>query len=169
MLHAINYVSGRYCCTADSMSVTGGVRDWLNFECFISLEFRGRFICGSPYMWKYITTSWNPLNSCCCYYCCCCWSPSRSTTTLHYQELSGRAAACERRWLCSPKSEAQSLLQWGQRGPVFGLAVEAWRAARRFMEVLIQSFVKLFKPASHTVLQTYRSLAEASRSNKRTA
>ena len=90
------------------------------------------------------------LHCCCC--CCCCWSPSRSTTTLHCYELLQRWAVWIRRWLCRPNSEAQTLLQWGQRGPAFGLAVAARRAARRFIEVLAQPFMKSLKPASHTVL-----------------
>jgi len=49
----------------------------------------------------------------------------KSATTLHYLELSGRVDAWDRRWLSSPKSKAQSLLHLGQRGPIFGLAMEA--------------------------------------------
>ena len=98
------------------------------------------------------------------YGCCCCRSPSRSTTTLQYYELSDRWAVWIWRWLCYPNSDAQTLLQWGQHWPAFGLAVAAWRAARRFIEVLAQQYVKSLKPASHTVLHTSLSLAEASNS-----
>jgi len=103
------------------------------------------------------------VNSVHSYCCCCCWSPSRSTMTLHCYELLKRWTVWIRRWLRRPNSEAQTLLQWGQRGPVFGLAVAAWRAARRFIEVLAQPFMKSLKPTSHTVLHI-SFLAEASKS-----
>jgi len=57
-------------------------------------------------------------------------------------------------------------MQWGQRGQAFGLAVAAWQAARRFIEVLAQSFMKSLKSASHTDLHTSLSFAEASNSER---
>jgi len=37
----------------------------------------------------------------------------------------------DRMWLRSPNSEAQTLLHWGHRGPVFGLVRAAWRGRKK--------------------------------------
>jgi len=64
----------------------------------------------------------------------------------------------------SPKSEAQTLLHWGHRGPVFSFVEAVWRATHRSSEVVIQPFKKLLRPVSQTVLHISLSLARASRS-----
>ena len=95
----------------------------------------------------------------CC--CCCCWSPSSSTMTLHCYEVLP-VLSWDRMWLRSPKSEAQTLLHLGHRGPVFGFVEIVWRAARPSSEVVIQPFTKLLRPVAQTVFHISLSLARAS-------
>ena len=78
--------------------------------------------------------------------------------------LSVASLVVGRKWLRSPKSEAQTLLHWGHRGPVFGFVEAVWRAARRSSELVIQPFTKLLRPVSQTVLYISLSLARASMS-----
>ena len=85
------------------------------------------------------------------YWSKCCWSPSSSTMMLHcYWVLP--VLSWDRMWFRSPKSDAQTLLHLGHRGPVFGFVEAVWRAARRSSELVIQPFTKLLRPVSQTVL-----------------